>query len=53
MSENFVRHLISIFGTLVAAAAYWGGFMAGKNGWWLTAVGLIVVYVIIYKLVEV
>ena len=52
MSENFIRHLIAIFGTLTAVVIYWAGYSAGKNGWFWTIGGMVVVYIVIYKLVD-
>lgn len=53
MSDAFMRHLISLIGALVCLVVYWAGFMAGKTGWWWTMFGVVVIYVIIYKLIEV
>lgn len=47
-----MRHFISFCGALTGLVIYWAGFMAGKSGWWWTAIGIAVVYFIIYKLLE-
>ncbi len=53
MSDTFIRHLVSFIGTLVALLAYFSGYISGQNGWWWTGIGLVFLYVMIYKLVEV
>ena len=52
MSDNFIRHLISFIGMFVAGLAYFSGYVSGSLGWWWTALGLIAIYAIVYKLVE-
>ena len=52
MSDNFIRHLISLCALLVVGLAYFSGYMSAGLGWWWTAIGLIAVYAIVYKLVE-
>lgn len=45
--------MISAIGTLVAILAYAAGYISGGLRWWWTVVVLIVIYVAIYKLVDV
>ncbi|MBD3311167.1 MAG: hypothetical protein GF349_01565 [Candidatus Magasanikbacteria bacterium] len=52
MSDNFIRHLISFIGTLIVLLAYFSGYISGSNGWWWTAIGMLIFYVIVFKLVE-
>lgn len=52
MSDKAIRHLVAILATLASLAVYAVGYVSGANGWWLTVVTLIVVYAIIYKLVD-
>jgi len=53
MSETFVRHAVSFLGMLVAFMAYFSGYVSGGRGWWWTAIGVFLVYAILYKLLEV
>lgn len=52
MSENLMRHLIAFLGTLVCVLVFWAGYVSGQNGIWWSALGLIIIYGVIYKLVE-
>lgn len=52
MSDKAIRHLISALAFLAAVAVYAVGYFSGVNGWWWTMVTLIVIYAIVYKLVE-
>lgn len=52
MSENTIRHIIAFCGTLVVLLAWVAGYASGLRGWWWTVVPMIVVYGIIYTLVE-
>jgi hypothetical protein len=52
MSDQFMRHFISFVGALTCLVVYWAGYISGKNGWWLTAIGIVVIYGIIYNLLD-
>lgn len=52
MTETFIRHFIAVIGALLALAIFFGGYSAGKNGWWWAGFGVIVVYFIVYKLLH-
>jgi len=52
MSDTFIRHFISLIGALVCGAVYLAGYFSAGHGWWWTAIGLVFVYLIVYKLVE-
>jgi hypothetical protein len=52
MSENAVRHIIAICGTAVGFLAWFSGYISGTHGWWWSALSLLILYVIIYKLVD-
>lgn len=52
MSDGFIRHLIAFLGTMAGFLIFWAAYVSGANGWWWTFIGLIVIYMIIYKLVE-
>jgi len=53
MSENLMRHFIALVGSLVCVIVYWAGYVGGQNGMWWAVFGIIIIYAIIYKLVEV
>lgn len=52
MSENFMRHFIAFVGSLVCLVIYWAGYIGGVNGIWWPVFGILVIYAIIYKLVN-
>ena len=52
MSDKTIRHLISLLGFLVAIIIYIAGYAAGTRGWWFIGITTIIVYAIVYKLVE-
>lgn len=52
MSENAIRHIIALCGTLVGLLIYISGYVSGIERWWWTAFGLIFLYILIYQLVE-
>lgn len=47
-----MRHFIALVGSLVCLVAYWAGYVAGQTGLWFTIFGVVVIYAIIYKLIE-
>jgi hypothetical protein len=52
MSENFVRQLICICGTLVTLLAWIAGYFAGKHGWWWVAISVLLIYAALNKLID-
>ena len=52
MSENLMKHFIAIIGSLVGLLIYWAGFIGGQNGMWWPVFGIIGIYAIIYKLLD-
>ncbi|MBT4153027.1 MAG: hypothetical protein HOE53_00050 [Candidatus Magasanikbacteria bacterium] len=52
MSETLIRHLIAFMGILVTGLVYWIAYASGARGWWWTVLGLIIIYGMIYKLVD-
>ena len=53
MSDNLLKHLIALCGSLVALLAYIAGYQSGQEGWWWTSLSLVIIYVAIVKLVDV
>lgn len=52
MNDTIVRHLVAIIATFVAALAYLAGYISGGYGWWWTIIAVIIVYGIIYRIVD-
>ncbi len=52
MSDSTARHLIAFIGTIIVLLAYIAGYMSSTNGWWWTAISVVVIYVSIFKLVD-
>ncbi|KKQ28194.1 MAG: hypothetical protein US42_C0001G0045 [Candidatus Magasanikbacteria bacterium GW2011_GWC2_37_14] len=52
MTDSILRHLIASAATLVTFLAYISGYFSGKVGWWWTALGLIIIYVAMFKFVD-
>lgn len=52
MSENTIRHIISLCGTLVILLAWIAGYASGVRGWWWTIGPFVVVYAVLYALIE-
>lgn len=52
MSDTTVRHIIAFLATFVAALAYFAGYISGGFGWWWTVFAVLIVYGLIYKIVD-
>jgi len=53
MSEEFIRHFLSFLAMLIAGIVFYGGYVAGANGWWVAAFAILAVYPIVFGLLEV
>ncbi len=53
MNDKFIRHFISIIGTVIAGLVFAAGYGAGVHSWWWVGIGVLIVYWIVYTLVEV
>ncbi|MFA4831095.1 MAG: hypothetical protein WC862_05020 [Patescibacteria group bacterium] len=53
MNEKFIRHFISFLAVLISFVIWFGGYISGAHGWWWTAFGCIIIYSIVYALLEV
>ena len=53
MTEQFIRHLTSVIGTLLALVVWLGGYIAGSHGWWWAGFAILLCYSIVYTLLEV
>lgn len=52
MSDNTVKHLVAFLATVSCLLAYLAGYFSGLAGWWWTAVTVIIVYGLIYRLID-
>ncbi len=52
MSENVLRHLISLSGTLICALAFIAGYVSGVNSWWWAVFLVGFVYMLIFRLLQ-
>jgi hypothetical protein len=52
MTDNLIRHLVALSGTLVTALAYFSGYFSAGRGWWWTALWLILIYFALFKFVD-
>lgn len=52
MNDTTLRHVIAFVATLITALAWYAGYVSGQYGWWWTIVAVVIVYGIIYKLVD-
>jgi len=48
MSDSSFKHLIATLITLIAAAAFLGGYFAAGFGWWWAVFTCLIVYGIIF-----
>lgn len=52
MTDNSTRHIIAFLATAAFVVVFLAGYVAGTLGWWLSAVVVLVIYPIVYKLVN-
>jgi len=53
MSEGFIRHLVSFIAVIIALIIFYAGYVMGVSGWWWAGIATLLVYGIVYKLIEV
>jgi len=53
MSDGFLQHLITTLVIIVLFLVYFAGYIAGTNGWYILFLGLLVLYPLIHKLLNV
>jgi len=47
-----MKHFISALVTLLGLVIYIVGYSSGRHGWWMTAIGLVILYVLVLKLID-
>ena len=52
MTDTSTRHIIAFLATAAFLIVFLAGYVAGTLGWWLAAVVVIILYPIVYKLVD-
>ena len=52
MTESFIRHFVAAMGTLLVGIAYYAGYVAGGHGWSWAILGVLIVYPIVYGIVN-
>ena len=52
MSDNFIRHLIALAGTIICVLVFFVGYLSALREWWWTVLAMAIVYWLIYKLVH-
>ncbi|HNU95812.1 MAG TPA: hypothetical protein PKH95_00180 [Candidatus Magasanikbacteria bacterium] len=52
MSDNTVKHLVSFLATICCLLAYIAGYFSGPENWWWTGFSVIIVYGLIYRLID-
>ncbi|MBT3539308.1 hypothetical protein HOF40_03795 [Candidatus Parcubacteria bacterium] len=53
MSEGFIRHFISFVATLIVILTFYAGYLSGISRWWWIGLLSFIVYLIVYKILEV
>ncbi len=52
MTDTSTRHIIAFLATTAFLVVFLAGYVAGTLGWWLVAVVVVILYPIVYKLVD-
>jgi fatty acid desaturase len=52
MTDNSLRHTIALLATLICAAAWGSGYISGTLGWWWTLPSVLIMYGVVYKIVN-
>lgn len=52
MTDNSLRHIVAFIATLVCALAYMSGYVSGQHGWWWSVFAVLIIYGIMYKLID-
>jgi hypothetical protein len=53
MGDNFLRHLISFLISVVLILVWTAGYISGLREWWFLVFGFVILYPLIYKLIDV
>lgn len=53
MSDKILQHLITTLVIILLFLVYFAGYIAGAHGWYILFLGLVVLYPLIHKLLNV
>lgn len=52
MSDTIVRHLVAALITTICVLAYFAGYFSGPLGWWWTVFAVLIIYGMVYKIID-
>ncbi len=52
MNDNIARHIVAALATVVTALAFFAGYVSGGHGWWWAVLAVLIVYGIVYKVID-
>lgn len=52
MSDTFIRHLVAFLSMMLCLLVYIAGYISGTHSWWWTGLGLVIIYIITFKIVD-
>jgi len=52
MNDAIMRHIVAGLATFLTAIIYYAGYISGGHGWWWTVVAVLIIYGIVYKVID-
>ena len=52
MNDKIIRYVVSFVLTGISLVIYYAGYISGAHGWWWTAFAMLIVYGIVYKIID-
>jgi hypothetical protein len=52
MNDTIMRHIVAAIASVICLLAYLAGYFSGPQGWWWTVFAILIVYGLIYKLID-
>ena len=52
MNDSAIRHVVAIIATIICLLVFYAGYISGQHGWPWTALGLLIVYGGVYKIID-
>jgi len=52
MKDPTARHFVAFIASAFCALAYFGGYFSGQFGWWWTVFAVLIVYGMVYHLID-
>lgn len=53
MGDKFLRHLISSIVIVILILVWTAGYIAGAREWWILVFSFVILYPLVYKLIDV